>query len=132
MRRTIVLLLAGIVGLIAVAGPAGAADRRPEHRREHLRLRCAWVTDGEEQAVACRWSKSKHPQFAAYRLVRADREHGRSVVFRTGDRAVTRFLDTTAEPGTKYAYRVVILDGDGDPIGGSHAVWVRPPRRAAA
>ena len=126
MRRTVLILLAGLVVVVAAA-PAGAAHRRPEPRREHLRLHCAWVTDGETRAVACRWSQSKHPRFAAYRLVRADREDGRSVVFRTDDRAVTRFLDETAVADTDYAYRVVVLNADGDPIGASHAVGVRAP-----
>jgi hypothetical protein len=128
MRRTLILILATLAALVAVAAPAGALERgHPEHRREHLRLRCAWVTEGAEQAVACRWSEAKHPQFAEYLLVRADRENGRSIVFRTGDRTVTRHLDTTAEAGTKYRYRVVIVDADGHPLGGSRAVPVRPP-----
>ena len=126
MRRTLVLVLAGLAALMATAVPAGAHER-PEHRREPLRLRCAWVTEGEQQAVACRWSESRHPRFAEYRLVRADRANGRSVVFSTEDRTVTRFLDTTAVAGTRYVYRVVVLDADGHLIGGSRLVPARAP-----
>jgi hypothetical protein len=124
------LVIAALLAAVALAGPASAAEQRRDHRPEHLRLRCAWVTDGEERAVACRWSQSHHPQFAGYRLVRADRENGRTVVFRTDDRAVTRFLDTGADPAVSYGYRVVALDGDGDVVGASRVVRVRTPAAA--
>ncbi len=136
---TLVLASAVIAGGVAAASavPAGAAERparpsaavevrpRPD-RPEHLRLACQPASDGEQRGIGCRWSPSTSRRFAGYRLVRGTPD-GREVVFRTADRAHTRFLDTNVRPGVRYRYAVVAVDAAGHIVGRSSVVTTGIP-----
>ncbi len=81
----------------------------------------------DRQAVACEWSKSERPDFAAHRLFRADGPDGaRHVVYR-GE--AQRYLDTEVKPGQRYRYLVQSVNHWGLPIGHSDVVHVGVPPR---
>lgn len=136
MKRVLIatMLVAGMM----VAGPVAAqsdstTDTERRHRThergqrvERLRLACRPVR--EPEGVACRWSQARHPQFAAYRLWRGDRE-GRSVVHSTDERDRTHHFDTDADPRAQAFYVVEVLDADGRRIGRSNAAPVHGHHR---
>jgi hypothetical protein len=104
----------------------------------------------DRPAVACEWSKSERPDFAAYRLFRApgnspdpatvvdtpnpatdgdtpgaDKpDHARRVIYR-GD--ARRYLDTDVRPGQRCRYLVQSVNHWGLPIGRSDVVHVGVP-----
>ena len=100
--------------------PASEPEQRPE-RVEQLRLACRGIDRGEHQAIECKWSQARHPDFAAYRLWRSDREQ-RGVVFRTNDVEQTRYLDTDVRIGVVYVYKVEAINRAGETIGASDPV----------
>jgi fibronectin type 3 domain-containing protein len=95
----------------------------PERRLEHLRLACEVARTESGRGIACKWSSSEHRAFAAYRLWRGG-DGERTVVFRSEQRAVTRYLDAAVEAGTGYLYVVEAVNADGQTIGRSDPVKV--------
>lgn len=112
--------IVGRGGPVKVQLPAG------DRPAEQLRLACERVRDN---AVACKWSASEHPDFAGYRLWRGD-ESGKHVVFETRDRAATQHLDADAPQGA--AYLVQALDGNGKVIASGGPVRVDGSRDTTA
>ena len=130
-RATALALCLAIVAPMLVAGPAGAtgssapddrqsavpsdADRSdPPVRRLRAVLRCrGGIYDGKPE-VTCRW-RARTAGAAGYVLVRADAE-GRSVVYRSDDLTDRTFTDTDVEFDTRYRYRLLLVDADGDRI----------------
>ena len=112
--------------------PASEPEQRPERpaRFEQLRLACRGIDRGEHQAIVCKWSQARHPDFAAYRLWRSDREQ-RGVVFRTDDVEQTRYLDTDVRTGVVYVYKVEAINRAGETIGASDPVRAMVREREA-
>ena len=110
---------------VADAEARVADDVRPE--RPKIRCHGAVALGGAPQ-VACRWTASEHPDAAGYKIVRVGGGE-RTIAFRTGDTSVTRFTDTDVEFGTRYRYRVVVVNEDGRRIQRSRwnkAIVVKP------
>jgi hypothetical protein len=119
--------------VIARSKDVRATDKSPEP--DHVKLACrdadapkpggaAAPSDRDAEAIACRWTASRRPSFASYRLLRStvpDDGHkapaavGGSavVVFQTNDRDTTSYLDGTAAPDTTYEYVLEVLNGAG-------------------
>jgi hypothetical protein len=104
----------------------------PPERAQDLALRCEGVrrTEDHPAGIACGWDASVHPAFAGYRLVRSDGDE-RIVVFRTGDRAVTRYLDIEVRPGATYLYAVEAVTADGRVVGVGGPVRATAPEPPA-
>ncbi len=83
-------------------------SRTPTPARQELTLACRAADGG----IACRWSATDHPMFAAYALVRDD-ANGRRTVFRTADRSETFFVDSRVARGAVYVYTVEARDAQG-------------------
>jgi hypothetical protein len=133
-RTTALALCLALVTPMLVAGPAGAtgsaapddsqsavpadADRSdPPVRRLRAVLRCRGSLDDGSPKVTCRW-RARTAGASGYVLIRADAE-GRSVVYRSDDLTDRAFTDTDVEFDTRYRYRLVLVDADGDRIGRS-------------
>lgn len=124
-RLAAVALIGGL--LFAGSGASVAsAQERPHRRSEKIRLACRPAANGDQRGIGCRWTASKAPQFGSYRLVRGTSE-GREIVFRTDDRAATRYFDTDVSRGVRYRYAVLVLNGGGHIIGRSNVVTVGIP-----
>lgn len=117
MRR----LLAGLVlgaSTIAFVVPAGAAATTrpaPAVSLPRIHLRCAAVHPPatDRVVVGCKWSKSAHPKFGAYKLIRiGGGVPGRTTVFRSTNRDATAVRDRSVRPDRRYAYGVVVLGTD--------------------
>lgn len=119
MRRLLAGLVLG-VSSIAFAVPAGAAAptrTAPPVSQPRIHLRCAAVHPPATAAAAtnrvvvgCRWTKSAHPRFGAYKLIRIGGDvSGRTTVFRSTNRAATAARDHSVRPDRRYAYGVVVL-----------------------
>ena len=113
--------------VIARSKDVKATDRSPEP--DHVRLACrdadapkpgpkAAPSDKDAEAIACRWTKSRRPSFASYRLVRskAGDPGPLTTVFETNDRDTTSYLDGTAAPDTAYDYVLEVLNSNKDVI----------------
>jgi hypothetical protein len=115
---------------IGTGGPVRA--QAPARKLEMLRMACRGTVTDRGPVIACRWSESQQRAFAGYRLWRADGED-RQLVFRTADRAATRFVDTDVRPDHPYAYTVEVVDAGGETIGRGGPVRAQasgsPPRR---
>ena len=102
-------------------------DRSPEP--DHVRLACrdadaheraatATPSDHDAESIGCRWTASRRPSFAGYRLLRStagDDAHS-VVVFQTNDRDTTSYLDGTVAPDTTYDYVLEVVSSTGDVI----------------
>jgi hypothetical protein len=115
MRR----LLAGLVlgaSTLAFVVPAGAATTtRPAPSPPRIHLRCAAVHPPatDRVVVGCKWTKSAHPKFRGYKLVRIGGGiPGRTPVFRSTDRDATAARDRSVRDDHRYAYGVVVLGPD--------------------
>lgn len=95
---------------------------RPGHpdKAEPLRMACQGRTDGEQAAIACRWTGPRHREVAAYQLWRGTSRDDAAVIWRG---TAQHHVDTTAEPGHEYGYLVEALSHDGTVVGRSPAVW---------
>ncbi|HEV8296728.1 MAG TPA: hypothetical protein VGQ20_05525, partial [Acidimicrobiales bacterium] len=104
-----------------------AGVRVPE-RTDALRLACvAKLIDGR-QTVVCEWSESTRPDVRAYRLVRRLGDRPRETVAEIPADGRRRVVDTAVEPGQRWTYGVLALDGDGKVIGEGGPVAVSIPR----
>jgi hypothetical protein len=116
-----------------VSGPAGASDASagdsghsaaptdadrndPPARRLRAVMRCGGG-DGAAPEITCRW-RARTAGAAGFVVVRADAE-GRSVVYRSDDLTQRTFTDTAVEFDTRYRYRLILVDADGDRVGRS-------------
>lgn len=142
MLRRSFLITTCAVALLAVPSLAAASERGPdakpsrpvlvEQRPEHLRLGCRLVRadtdqpDVHRRGIACRWSATGEHAAVGYVLQRSVDGGEREVVHRGGlDR--TRFLDTEVRRGHRYTYAVVVVDADGQPLGGGGPVTLGIP-----
>lgn len=92
---------------------AEAIDTDAE-RPERPKIRCRGHVNelNGDPAITCRWTETTHPDAAGYKIVR--RGGGERVVaHRTDDLSATRFTDTDIEFGTRYRYRVIVVDENG-------------------
>ena len=126
IKRVAAIALVGGLLFAGSGATVASAQERPQRRTEKIRLACRPATNGDQRGIGCRWTASKLPQFASYRLVRGTSE-GREVVFRTEDRAATRYLDTDVSRGVRYRYAVLVLNGGGHIVGRSNVVAVGIP-----
>lgn len=94
---------------------------RPENpdRADALRMACRGRTDGEQAAIACRWTGPRHREVAAYQLWRGTSGDDAAVIWRG---TAQHHVDTTAEPGHSYGYVVEALSDDGTVVGRSPVV----------
>ena len=119
LLATTLLYVPGAAAQEAERAPDAEAEKvdevRPE-RPQRPKIRCHGdVSDTGAPEVDCRWTESTHPDAAAYKILRVGGGE-RSVVFRTDDTSVTEWTDTGVEFGTRYRYRVVVLNEDGKRI----------------
>lgn len=131
MLRRAALVTAIALGLLAVPSLAAADGLSAEtarpvpvaERPEQLRFGCRLVRadterpDVHRRGIACRWSATQQRNAAGYVLYRSVDGGAREVVYRGGLER-TRFLDTEVRPGHRYTYAVVVVDADGEPLGG--------------
>ncbi|MCI0634796.1 MAG: hypothetical protein L0206_12895 [Actinobacteria bacterium] len=89
--------------------PASRPPSPTTTTHQDLALACRPADGG----IACRWSSTDHPMFAAYVLVRDD-TNGRRTVFRTTDRTQTSFVDRQVARGAGYTYTVDARDARGN------------------
>ena len=137
-RRTRSLLITALcLALLApllMVGPAGATAAVAETdgssavpttvdrsdapmRRLRAMLRCRGAQPDGTPSVKCTW-RARTAGAAGFVLVRvagAERE----VVYRSDDLDVRSFTDLSVEFDTRYRYRLVLVDSDGDRIGRS-------------
>jgi hypothetical protein len=111
------------------AKPAMAPERpqagEPRPDVQVLELKCAPQRTDAGPGAACGWTRSESRSFAGYELWRAGPgDEPRTVVFRTRDRGVTRFLDAPLRLGT-YHYKVLAKDAEGRVVGQSRVVEVQ-------
>jgi hypothetical protein len=78
-------------------------------------------------AVTCTWGKSTSERFGSYRLYREVPGTPAQPRFSTTDRNVTSATDNDVSPGMTYTYRVVTLDGNGQPLAYGGPVTVKIP-----
>lgn len=117
-----------------VSGPAGASDASsgdsghstapadadrddPPARRLRAVIRCRGGLDGAAPEITCKW-RARTAGAAGFVVVRADAE-GRSIVYRSDDLTQRTFTDTAVEFDTRYRYRLILVDADGDRVGRS-------------
>lgn len=122
-RRLLVVLTASIAVLAGSIAPAAAqdvvdaeAEAVAENDVEKLRLRCRsrLTTDGTP-GVYCRWSVPTSEDAAVVALQRNGGD-GWATIHETDELDARRHLDTTGEPGSRYRFRVVALDADGERV----------------
>lgn len=126
MRRLLLCIaIALATGATVLAPAAGAVEPDAQRTRNAVdvvrpvddhppRIRCRGsVNDAGAPVVRCRWTRSHHPDAAGYEIVRRGGMEGRTVVFATRDLDVNRFVDTSVDFKTRYAYRVVVVDESG-------------------
>ena len=126
MRRMLFITLTALAALSVLVVPgASAVDAEPrgdaeakvdEVRPDRPKIRCRGAIGlGGAPKVRCRWRVSEHPDAAGYKVVRV---HGddRSVVFETDDVDVRRFTDKDVEFSTRYRYRLIVVDENGDKL----------------
>ncbi len=129
MRRTITRCSATLLAAILLAGtflvPAASAVEATDStntesntpvRHKKPKIRCHGsineLTGAPE--VDCTWTESTKANAAAYKIVR--RGGGERVIAYRGDTSTTSFTDTDVEFGTRYRYRVVVLNDSGKRI----------------
>jgi hypothetical protein len=111
----------------AVAPERPNAEPTPEPRPDVqvLELKCAPQRTDAGPGAACGWTRSGSRSFAGYELWRAGPgDEPRTVVFRTPDRDVTRFLDAPLRLGS-YRYKVLAKDAEGRVVGQSRVAEVQ-------
>lgn len=143
MRRLLFLIFATALALATgatVLAPAAGAAADVDPARAQVdqlqpdevrpvddappRIRCRGrITDEGAPTVRCRWTATDHPDAAGYKIIRRGGMDGRTVAFATRNLDVTRFVDTDVEFKTRYRYRVVVVDADGNRLEASR--WNR-------
>jgi hypothetical protein len=100
----------------ATNGAAAEASEKTPERHKRPKIRCHGTTNELTGApeVDCTWTESARARAAAYKVVRKGGGE-RAVVYR-GDLSTTSFADTNVEFGTRYRYRVVVLNNAGKRI----------------
>ncbi len=97
--------------------PTSTDRADPPTRRLRAVLRCRGGVDDGAPQVICTW-RARTAGAAGFALVRVGGGE-RTVVSRTDDLTDRSFTDTDVEFDTRYRYRLLILDADGDRIGRS-------------
>jgi len=78
------------------------------------------VTNGSG-SVRCEWSQTTSPQFRWYRLWRQS-SGSPAVVYQSDNRATITYSDTQVQIGTRYYYKLEVVDGSGNVIARSTVV----------
>lgn len=133
MRRKLLIIALVLASLATVlsptaAGAIGETDQSSDRIAvDRPILRCRGnVTDDGAPTVRCRWRTTEHPDAAGYKIIRRGGMEGRTVVFRTRDLDINRFVDRSVEFKTRYWYRVVVVDSNGERLQSSrwNRAWV--------
>ena len=117
LTAVLALLLLFVPGALAedrsVETTADDSAQVDDARPRKPKIRChGALTFGAKPVVKCRWTEATHPDAAGYKIVRVGGGE-RTVVHRTDDLGATRFNDKDVAWGTRYRYRVVVVDDAG-------------------
>jgi len=131
VRYTYAVQVVDAHGVVIGAGGPSTSGLRPIPDEE-LRFDCSLTSDGDHRGVACKWEEATHPEARGYVLFRSVDQGPREELFRTGVDGPNRYFDRDVSAGHGYLYAVVLLDLEGEVIGGGGPVAVSLPRPVPA